>query len=199
MQSMHSRVTSCFTSATLTLSVPACSTAMSMHMLGSRKSSPRPSWPEHGTFCIVPASARFPPSRPAGLTAAKTSYLALLSIGDRHSNVIFHDAVRPLVGSEIISACINALTDHAAVDTATPSSAPSSKSMNVALSGRYRNGLSFIAALPRPGLRVERVNLNSVRQIASLASACYEEQGPRIHGRSTVKARTSWGEKRQTC
>ena len=50
-----------------------------------------------------------------------TTKLALDAIGDQDVNVIFHDAVRPLVSVRIIADVIAALDDHEAVDVAIPS------------------------------------------------------------------------------
>lgn len=50
-----------------------------------------------------------------------TSARALVVIGDEECNVLFHDAVRPLVSQRIIADCIHALEHHEAVDTAIPS------------------------------------------------------------------------------
>lgn len=46
---------------------------------------------------------------------------ALDWLGDRECNVLFHDAVRPLVTPRIITDCLRALDDHGAVDVAIPS------------------------------------------------------------------------------
>jgi ribitol-5-phosphate 2-dehydrogenase (NADP+) / D-ribitol-5-phosphate cytidylyltransferase len=58
---------------------------------------------------------------PGGADRSETSRLALDAIADKDANVIFHDAVRPLLDGDIISACIRALDVYAAVDTAIPS------------------------------------------------------------------------------
>lgn len=57
-----------------------------------------------------------------GADRSETSYLALRRIRDPEANLIFHDAVRPLVDTEIIRSCIDALDIYPAVDTAIPSS-----------------------------------------------------------------------------
>jgi 2-C-methyl-D-erythritol 4-phosphate cytidylyltransferase len=56
-----------------------------------------------------------------GADRSETSCLALAAVEDKDANVIFHDAVRPLLDGDIITACIRALDVHAAVDTAIPS------------------------------------------------------------------------------
>jgi 2-C-methyl-D-erythritol 4-phosphate cytidylyltransferase len=50
-----------------------------------------------------------------------TTARALQAIGDRECNVLFHDAVRPLVSQRIIEDCVAALETYEAVDTAIPS------------------------------------------------------------------------------
>ncbi len=56
-----------------------------------------------------------------GATRNETTLKALDSLGEAPCNVLFHDAVRPLVTSRIISECFEALRTHAAVDVAIPS------------------------------------------------------------------------------
>ena len=51
-----------------------------------------------------------------------TTLRALERIGEGECNVLLHDAVRPLVTPRIITECFEALQEHAAVDTAIPSS-----------------------------------------------------------------------------
>ncbi|HEY2792471.1 MAG TPA: bifunctional cytidylyltransferase/SDR family oxidoreductase [Micromonosporaceae bacterium] len=58
---------------------------------------------------------------PGGDTRSDTTRIALAAIEDAECNVLFHDAVRPLVGFRIIRECVNALRTHDAVDVATPS------------------------------------------------------------------------------
>jgi 2-C-methyl-D-erythritol 4-phosphate cytidylyltransferase len=58
---------------------------------------------------------------PGGADRSETSRLALTAIPDKEANVIFHDAVRPLLDGDIIVACIRALDVYDAVDTAIPS------------------------------------------------------------------------------
>ena len=56
-----------------------------------------------------------------GLTRNETTQRALAAIGDAESHVLFHDAVRPLLSTRIITECFEALEEHAAVDVAIPS------------------------------------------------------------------------------
>lgn len=56
-----------------------------------------------------------------GETRNDTTLRALDSLGDEECNVLFHDAVRPLVTSRIITECFEALETHPAVDVAIPS------------------------------------------------------------------------------
>jgi 2-C-methyl-D-erythritol 4-phosphate cytidylyltransferase len=50
-----------------------------------------------------------------------TTKLALDQLGDAECNVLFHDAVRPLVNQRIIRECVDALRTYDAVDVAIPS------------------------------------------------------------------------------
>lgn len=56
-----------------------------------------------------------------GATRNETTLKALAGIGEQPCNVLFHDAVRPLVTARIITECFEALATHAAVDVAIPS------------------------------------------------------------------------------
>jgi ribitol-5-phosphate 2-dehydrogenase (NADP+) / D-ribitol-5-phosphate cytidylyltransferase len=56
-----------------------------------------------------------------GETRNETTSRALDALGPDECNVLFHDAVRPLVSQTIIDDCIAALGEHEAVDTAIPS------------------------------------------------------------------------------
>jgi 2-C-methyl-D-erythritol 4-phosphate cytidylyltransferase len=50
-----------------------------------------------------------------------TTAAALAALGEQECNVLFHDAVRPLLSDRIIADCLAALGKHEAVDTAIPS------------------------------------------------------------------------------
>jgi 2-C-methyl-D-erythritol 4-phosphate cytidylyltransferase len=54
-------------------------------------------------------------------TRNETTRRALDALGDDECNVLFHDAVRPLVTERIIRECFQALDEHRAVDVAIPS------------------------------------------------------------------------------
>ena len=54
-------------------------------------------------------------------TRNETTAAALAALGDEECNVLLHDAARPLVSQTIITANIEALQTHKAVDTAIPS------------------------------------------------------------------------------
>jgi 2-C-methyl-D-erythritol 4-phosphate cytidylyltransferase len=56
-----------------------------------------------------------------GVTRNDTTKLALEQVGTDECNVLFHDAVRPLVTGRIIRECVNALRNFEAVDVAIPS------------------------------------------------------------------------------
>src|SRR3712207_1377907 len=54
-------------------------------------------------------------------TRNATTQRALDALGDEECNVLFHDAVRPLLSQRIIGDCVAALAEYEAVDTAIPS------------------------------------------------------------------------------
>jgi 2-C-methyl-D-erythritol 4-phosphate cytidylyltransferase len=56
-----------------------------------------------------------------GATRNETTQRALDQLGDAECNVLFHDAVRPLLDHRIITDCVAALADHEAVDVVIPS------------------------------------------------------------------------------
>ncbi len=56
-----------------------------------------------------------------GVTRNDSTSRALEALGTDECNVLFHDAVRPLVSQTIIADCVEALGTHEAVDTAIPS------------------------------------------------------------------------------
>ncbi|MFI7428856.1 SDR family NAD(P)-dependent oxidoreductase [Micromonospora sp. NPDC049836] len=56
-----------------------------------------------------------------GETRNDTTRIALDALGEGDVNVLFHDAVRPLVSARIVRECVNALWTYAAVDVAIPS------------------------------------------------------------------------------
>jgi ribitol-5-phosphate 2-dehydrogenase (NADP+) / D-ribitol-5-phosphate cytidylyltransferase len=56
-----------------------------------------------------------------GETRNATTRRAIDALGDDECNVLFHDAVRPLVSQRIIEDCVRALEHGSAVDTAIPS------------------------------------------------------------------------------
>lgn len=56
-----------------------------------------------------------------GQTRNESTSRALEALGDAECNVLFHDAVRPLVSQTIIGDVVAALATHQAVDTAIPS------------------------------------------------------------------------------
>ena len=55
------------------------------------------------------------------MTRNDTTKLALDQLGADECNVLFHDAVRPLVNQRIVRECVNALRTYEAVDVAIPS------------------------------------------------------------------------------
>ncbi|SCL32604.1 2-C-methyl-D-erythritol 4-phosphate cytidylyltransferase [Micromonospora nigra] len=56
-----------------------------------------------------------------GDTRNATTRIALDAVGEGDVNILFHDAVRPLVSGRIVRECVNALWTYSAVDVAIPS------------------------------------------------------------------------------
>ncbi|TCB95906.1 SDR family NAD(P)-dependent oxidoreductase [Micromonospora zingiberis] len=56
-----------------------------------------------------------------GDTRNATTRVALDAVGEEDCNILFHDAVRPLLSGRIVRECVNALWTYAAVDVAIPS------------------------------------------------------------------------------
>lgn len=56
-----------------------------------------------------------------GETRNDTTRIALDAVGEGDVNILFHDAVRPLVSARIVRECVNALWSYSAVDVAIPS------------------------------------------------------------------------------
>ncbi|SDY79515.1 2-C-methyl-D-erythritol 4-phosphate cytidylyltransferase [Modestobacter sp. DSM 44400] len=54
-------------------------------------------------------------------TRNATTKRALDALGDEECNVVFHDAVRPLLSQKVLDDCVAALEEYEAVDTAIPS------------------------------------------------------------------------------
>jgi 2-C-methyl-D-erythritol 4-phosphate cytidylyltransferase len=54
-------------------------------------------------------------------TRNATTQRALGALGSEECNVLFHDAVRPLLSQRVIADCVDALDEYEAVDTAIPS------------------------------------------------------------------------------
>ena len=55
------------------------------------------------------------------MTRNDSTRIALAALGQEECNVLFHDAVRPLVDHRIITDCVEALQTYQAVDVAIPS------------------------------------------------------------------------------
>jgi ribitol-5-phosphate 2-dehydrogenase (NADP+) / D-ribitol-5-phosphate cytidylyltransferase len=57
-----------------------------------------------------------------GASRTESTRRAIAALGDTECDVLFHDAARPLIGQDVIAACVSALADHEAVGVAIPSS-----------------------------------------------------------------------------
>ena len=64
---------------------------------------------------------RVRPVLAGGNTRSETTQIALDALGPEDRNVLFHDAVRPLLEEQTIAACLEALKQYEAVDVAIPS------------------------------------------------------------------------------
>lgn len=58
---------------------------------------------------------------PGGRDRTESTLAALEALGDQELNVLFHDAVRPLVSRRVLQDCVAALETYQAVDVAIPS------------------------------------------------------------------------------
>ncbi len=58
---------------------------------------------------------------PGGADRNASTRAALASLGEQECNVLFHDAVRPLLSSRVVRDCVEALETYEAVDVAIPS------------------------------------------------------------------------------
>lgn len=58
---------------------------------------------------------------PGGADRNESTRSALPALGDEECNVLFHDAVRPLLPARVVHACVQALRRYEAVDVAIPS------------------------------------------------------------------------------
>ncbi|MGI8882482.1 MAG: SDR family NAD(P)-dependent oxidoreductase [Jatrophihabitans sp.] len=73
---------------------------------------------------LFAGNAKFPKVRnvlSGGADRNASTRGALAALGDRECNVLFHDAVRPLLPQRVVRACVLALQTHEAVDVAIPS------------------------------------------------------------------------------
>jgi ribitol-5-phosphate 2-dehydrogenase (NADP+) / D-ribitol-5-phosphate cytidylyltransferase len=57
-----------------------------------------------------------------GASRTESTQRAIAELGETECDVLFHDAARPLVGQQIIAACVAALASHRAIGVAVPSS-----------------------------------------------------------------------------
>jgi ribitol-5-phosphate 2-dehydrogenase (NADP+) / D-ribitol-5-phosphate cytidylyltransferase len=69
----------------------------------------------------IPRFAKVSRVLPGGPDRNASTRAALKALGDIECNVLFHDAVRPLLPARVIEACVQALQIHEAVDVAIPS------------------------------------------------------------------------------
>ncbi|MGY1735352.1 SDR family NAD(P)-dependent oxidoreductase [Geodermatophilus sp. SYSU D00684] len=102
-----------------------------------------------------------------GETRNATTRRAIQALGDEECNVLFHDAVRPLVSQRIIADCVEALATHEAVDTAIPS-ADTVIRVDAATGGRIEDVLP--RSLLRRGQTPQGFRLSVIRRAYDLAA-----------------------------
>ncbi|HTR69642.1 MAG TPA: bifunctional cytidylyltransferase/SDR family oxidoreductase [Mycobacteriales bacterium] len=98
-----------------------------------------------------------------GETRNDTTWLALEQLGTRECNVLFHDAVRPLITQRIVRECVNALRTYEAVDVAIPSA-----DTIVVVEGSVITAIPDRAALRR-GQTPQAFRLATIRRAYELA------------------------------
>jgi 2-C-methyl-D-erythritol 4-phosphate cytidylyltransferase len=79
-------------------------------------------------------------------TRNATTQRALDALGEEECNVLFHDAVRPLLSQRVIADCVDALDEYEAVDTAIPSA-------DTIIQVDEETGMTIDKVLRRPLLR----------------------------------------------
>ena len=109
-------------------------------------------------------------------TRNHTTERAIAALGDQECNVLFHDAVRPLLSERIIADLVSALDTYAAVDTAIPSADTIIKINPVADGAADGGALETISdVLPRHLLRrgqtPQAFRLSVIRRAYVLAGA----------------------------
>ncbi|MFB9967181.1 IspD/TarI family cytidylyltransferase [Sinosporangium siamense] len=57
-----------------------------------------------------------------GASRTETTWRALQALGEQECNVLLHDGARPLLPAEVVTACVEALQVHSAIDVAVPTS-----------------------------------------------------------------------------
>lgn len=79
-----------------------------------------PGWTEQAADALGERDAKPLRIRDGGITRSDSSQLALQAVGEEESRVVLHDAARPLLRSQTISACVRALDRYAAVGVVIP-------------------------------------------------------------------------------
>ncbi|MGW1107615.1 SDR family NAD(P)-dependent oxidoreductase [Streptomyces sp. NPDC002540] len=110
-----------------------------------------------------------------GSTRSGTTHLAIEAVaagldGDEDCNLLFHDAVRPLLSQRVVEECVRALERHRAVDVAIPSSD------TVIVTRTHGDDGEFITEVPdrgrlRRGQTPQGFRLSTIRRAYGLAAA----------------------------
>ncbi|MFA7265637.1 MAG: bifunctional cytidylyltransferase/SDR family oxidoreductase [Candidatus Nanopelagicales bacterium] len=101
-------------------------------------------------------------------TRNATTALAIKALGDQNCNVLFHDAVRPLLADRIIRDLVAALDSYSAVDTAIPSADTIIQVDGPPVQGSDQKLEQLVDVLPRHLLRrgqtPQAFKLDTIRQ-----------------------------------
>ena len=77
--------------------------------------------PEVQALLVRPELPKVTRVLPGGADRNASTRLALDALGEQECNVLFHDAVRPLLSQRVVKDCVEALASYEAVDVAIPS------------------------------------------------------------------------------
>ncbi|MFC9626044.1 SDR family NAD(P)-dependent oxidoreductase [Streptomyces sp. NPDC056930] len=112
---------------------------------------------------------------PGGSTRSGTTNIAIAAVadrldGDEDCNLLFHDAVRPLLSQRVVKECVQALERYRAVDVAIPSSD------TVIVTRTHGDDGEFITEVPdrdrlRRGQTPQGFRLSTIRRAYELAAA----------------------------
>ncbi|KAK1184379.1 bifunctional cytidylyltransferase/SDR family oxidoreductase [Streptomyces sp. NBS 14/10] len=112
---------------------------------------------------------------PGGSTRSESTQLAIDALGEEFAaeldvNVLFHDAVRPLLSQRVITDCVNALAKYEAVDVAIPSAD------TIIVTRTHGDEGEFISEIPdrsrlRRGQTPQAFKLSTIKRAYQIAEA----------------------------